>query len=115
MVGTFILGFPYQEEGYNMFWGTRLICLDLKTAEPKCPLFQLEVTGCGWRWVKLPLENEINSGAPVLSTCRQRVIAFSVTLFMRAERQIQGVTVNLNVNHFSQLTTGIKFSPKAAP
>jgi len=41
-----------------------------------------------------------------------RVIAFSVTLFMRAERQIQGVTVNLNVNHFSQLTTGIKFSPK---
>jgi hypothetical protein len=48
-----------------------------------------------------------------LNTCRSgRVIAFSVTLFMRAERQIQGVTVNLNVNHFSQLTTGIKFSPK---
>jgi hypothetical protein len=58
------------------------------------------------------------SGWKMKSALAQRVIAFFGHPFhVRAERYIQhpkGVTVNLNVNHFSQLTTGIKFSQKQA-
>jgi hypothetical protein len=37
---------------------------------------------------------------------------FGHPFYARGTPDPKGVTVNLNVNHFSQLTTGIKFSPK---